>query len=334
MFRIKLFLFAASTFLLTALSSTVFAQQQTNDWRQYSSAMAGYTVKYPSDWKADQEEAKGKIWRLTINSPGQLDDDVFEHNSITICSKSKSDSFENLDRCAEHHIPDKDEKHLSEKVLNVNGLNIRRLETKPEFRKDGIYFLAIISTGERDYKIAGFFRRIFNLDRMAPVFDQMLETFQILKEISVLTYKNDKYDFALTYPTSWKSCPITENTNKEEEEILILVPEGKSCSGGNYIVVARMTRFSFEKNNRDLKTFLKADFFTSVTPYIEFGNIHAALGEKKTNDYVYRERYFYTNYPTTYELLKISEMYQLNNAAFQKEGKEILTTARRFLKNQ
>jgi PsbP-like protein len=329
MLKINLFLCLV---IFTALSFTVYPQ--TENWNQYSSSMAGYSVKYPWDWKADQEEGKGKVWRLTINSPGQRDDDVWEHNSITICSKSKSDSFENLDRCADHHISVKENKFLSEKVLNINGLNIRRLETREEFRTNGIYFLAIISTEERDYKIAGVFRKIFNLDRMAPVFDQMLETFRTLKEISALNYRNEKYDFALTYPTSWKSCPITESTIKDEEEILILVPEGRLCNGGNYIVVSRMTKFSYEKNNRNLKEFLKDNFFTSITPYVEFGNIHAAIGEKISEGSIYRERYFYTNYPTTYELLKISEMYQLNNDSYQKEGKEILTTARRFLKNQ
>jgi hypothetical protein len=318
--------------IFTASSLTVFSQ--TENWRQYSSTMAGFAVKYPSDWQVEQEEAKGQIWRITINSPGQRDDDVWEHNSITICSKPKSDSFENLDRCAEHHLGIKNNKLVSEKTIILKEIEIRKIETTDVYHQNTIFLIALFSTKDRDFQISGVFRKIFNLDRFIPVFDQMLETFRPLKEKSVLTYKNEQFDFALTYPTSWKSCPITGVSNKDEEEMLILVPEGRLCNGGNYISVSRMTKFSYEKNNRDLKEFLKDKVFSKTVPYIEFGNIHAALGEKIDDKYIYRERYFYTNYPQTYELLKISEMYELNNGIFQKESKEILTTARRFLRFQ
>lgn len=318
--------------IFSALNFTVFAQ--TNDWRQYSSTMAGFALKYPSDWRVEQEEAKGQIWRVTINSPGQRDDDVWEHNSITICSKPKNNSFEDLDRCAEHHLGIRNNKLVSEKTIKLNGNEIRKIETTDPYHQNTIFLTAFFSTKDRDFQVSGFFRKIFNLDRFIPVFDQMLETFQPLKEKAVLTYKNEKYDFAITYPTSWKSCPITEKANQDEEAMLILAPEGKLCNGGNYISVSRMTKFSYEKNNRDLKEFLKDKVFTKIISYLEFGNIHAALGEKVDEKYIYRERYFYTNYPQTYELLRISEMYEINNEVYQREAKEILTTARRFLKYQ
>lgn len=315
------------------LSFTVFSQ--TKDWKQYNSSMAGFEVGYPSDWRVEQEEAKGGIWRVTINSPGVRDDDVWEHNSITICSKPKKDSFETLDRCAEHHLPVNKHKIVSEKTFTLNGLEIRKLETKEEFSSTSIFFVAFFSTKDRDFQVSGFFRKIFNLERFVPVFDQMLSTFHPSAEKSLTTYKNEKYDFAITYPTAWKNCPTAEiNYNPEEETLLKIVPIKENCSGNNFISVSRMTKLSNEKNNLDVKEFLKEQNFTKIVPYLEFGNIGTAVGEKITDTSGYRERYFYTNYPQTYELLKISEMYEINNETYQKEAKEILTTARRFLKFQ
>lgn len=328
MFRIKLLLI--STFLITPLL-TLFAQDK--GWKQYTSSMAGFSVNYPSDWRIDREEAKGKIWRVTFVSPGMLDDDVFEHDTITICSKSKSDSFESLDRCAEHHLLIKDSENISEKKVLINGIEVLKRENKKKNTSKDSNIDAFFSTKNRDFQLSGNFRAIFNLERYIPVFDQMLKTIQVLDERETLTYRNDKFDFALTYPTSWKSCPIVALQNKEEE-LLLLVPDGKLCNRDNYISVSRVTKFSNEKNNRNLEEFLQDKIFTKTIPYIEFGNIHAAMGEKTDKKHIYRERYFYTNYPQTYELLKISEMYKVANETCQKEAKEILTTARRFLKFQ
>lgn len=327
MFKIKFYFLLL---LLLTSSFTVFSQ--TKDWKQYSSAMAGFKVNYPSDWRIGDEEAKGQVWRLTINSPGERDDDVWEHNSITICSKPKKDSFENLDRCAEHHLSIRNNKVVSEETFTLNGMEIRKVETKEPYPNSrSIFFNVFFSTKDRDFQVSGIFRKIFNLERFVPVFDQILATIQPLQEISALTYKNEKYDFAVTYPVSWKSCP-TVNTNQDEEVILMLIPEGIACNGGNYILVSRMTKFSYEKNNRDLKEFLKDKVYSKTVPYVEFGNIHAAMGEKSDEKYVWRERYFYTNYPQTYELLKISEMYELKNEKYQAQAREILASARRFLK--
>lgn len=312
---------------------TVFSQSK--DWKRYNSSMAGFEVGYPSDWRVKQEEAKGGIWRVTINSPGVRDDDVWEHNSITICSKPKKASFETLDRCAEHHLPVNKHKIVSEKTFTLNGLEIRKIETKEEFSSNSIFFVAFFSTKDRDFQVSGFFRKIFNLERFVPVFDQMLTTFQPATEKSVVIYKNEKYDFALTYPTTRKSCSTNAiNYNPDEETILRLVPNKENCLGNNYISVLRMTKLSNKKNNLEVKGFLNAKDFTKPISYIEFGNIGGAIGEKVIESEIYRERYFYTNYPQTYELLKISEMYEINNETYQKEAMEILTTARRFLKFQ
>lgn len=334
MSRIKLFLLVV---ILLASSFTVFSQ--TGDWKQYSSSLAGFAVKYPSDWRA-QESAYGRVWHTIFISPGVRDYDVTMTSSVGICSQPKghvSTSSDSRSRCRQrddHLSEHAKDKVVSDETVKINGLTIRRKVAEDKYRPTATYIYAFFSGKDRDFLVSSYFSRRFDLDRYIPVFDQMLSTLQILEEKAVLIYRNEKYDFAVTYPTSWKSCPIGRNANKDEEEILNLVPEGRLCNGANYISVSRMTKFSSEKNNRDLKEFLAGKVFTKTVPYVEFGNIHAALGERVDEKYIYRERYFYTNYPQTYELLKISEMCELNNEACQKEASEILATAQRFLKNQ
>ncbi len=331
------YLSASLLAIIFVFSFTVYSQsiESKSDWKQYSSAMAGFSIKYPLDWKIEEEEAKGQIWRLSLISPGVRDDDVWEAATMMICSKPKGASFENLDRCADHHLHIAKHRVVFLNTFFMNGIEMRRFETEDTFSPSRSYLTFFFSTKDRDFIVNGDFSRTFKMDRYIPVFDEIVKTFQPLEEKSVLTFKNEKYDFALTYPVSWKSCPIKEiNNNADAELLLRIVPTNESCSGNNYISAVRMTKLSNEKNNLDLRGFLNEKDFTKTIPYIEFGNIHASIGEKVTEDHIYRERYFYTNYPTTYELLRISEMYQLNNEVYQKEAKEILMTARRFLKNQ
>lgn len=331
---IKLFL--PALILLTS-SLTVFSQ--TEDWKQYSSSLAGLAVKYPSDWQA-AESAYERVWKVGFVSPGVKDYDVTMKSSIGICSQPKghvSNSSDSRSRCSrrdDHLSESSKDKVVSEETLQINGLKIRRVVAEDRYSPTATYIYAFFSNKDRDFLVSSYFSRRFNLDRYIPVFDRMLATVRLLEEKTVLTYRNEKYDFALTYPVSWKSCPIDGNANQDEEEILNLVPEGKSCNGANYISVSRMTKFSYEKNNRDLKEFLAGRIFSKIVPYLEFGNVHAALGERADEKYIYRERYFYTNYPQTYELLKISEMCELNNEVCRNQAREILATAQRFLKNR
>lgn len=307
------------------LSLNLIGFSQTNNWKQYSSSMAGLSFKYPPDWKFEKEEAKRSVWRITITSPGVMDDDVFEHNSITICSKDKNDTFESLDRCAKHHLPIA--QNGKESVISIEGQKLLKTETSTPF-------LVFYSTSDRDYQAIGSFTKFAGLDRMIPVFDQLLSTLRPITSGSVLTFSHEKFDFSLTYPTSWSSCGLDiPQKNSDVEDLLKLVPEGRTCQGGNYVLVSRMNRFSNDKNNRNLTEFL-TNGFSKKTPYIEFGNIHASMGERADERYTYRERYFYTNYPQTYELLRISEMYGNDQPKFQSEASEFLKTARRFLKNQ
>ncbi|MDQ4122315.1 MAG: hypothetical protein M3209_12825 [Acidobacteriota bacterium] len=337
MFKIKIFLLGT---LLLTFGFAVFSQSKDNitSWKQYSSSMAGFKVKYPSDWRAE-EQTYDRVWHTIFISPGVKDYDVIMTSSIVICSQPKnwvSNSSNSRSGCRQRddHLSDvAKDKVVSEETIEINGLKIRKKVTEDKYRSDTTYIYAFLSTKEREFLVSSGFPKRFNLDRYIPIFDQMLATIQLLEDRTVLTYRNEKYDFAITYPTTWKSCLTNKTAKSDEEEFFVLVPEGKLCNGGNYISVSRSAKFSNEKNNRDLKEFLKGKDFTKIIPYVEFKNIHAALGEKIDGNYIRRERYFYTNYPETYELLKISEMYEINQEDYQNEANEILATARRFLKN-
>lgn len=335
MFKVNLFLLAM---FLLSFSFIVFTQTKNlnEDWKQYDSPMAGFSVKYPSDWKVYREEASGKVWQIAFIWPQVRDDDVFEASSITICSKPKGSSFNNWGGCRQKddHLSRKDTV-VSEKTFELNGLKIQKKETEDDYRPTDSYFYAFFTTKDRDFLISSSFPRRFGLDKYIPVFDQMLSTFQSTNEVFVTVYRNDKYDFALTYPKTWKTCPISEiNYNPDEEPLLRIVPANENCQGNNLIFVSRMSKLSNEKNNLELKSFLGNKDYTKTVPYLEFGNIHAALGEKIEKQFIHRERYFYTNYPQTYELLKISEMYETNQDVSKKEAEDILKTARRFLRHQ
>ena len=223
------------------LSFTVFSQ--TEVWQQYDSSIAGFKVKYPSDWQIQEQEAKGQVWRVTFVSHGVWDDDVVESDSIIICSKPKENSFEKLDRCAEHHLLVKDTKAVSEKIVSINGLEVLKRENKKFSENDDSVFNAFFSTKDRDFQVIGDFRKVFNLERFIPVFDKMLATFQFLPPINVTTYKNDKFDFALTFPDSWKNCGLADS-DLNENKLLLIVPKDKDCSGENFIAVSSVSELS------------------------------------------------------------------------------------------
>lgn len=335
MFKTRL-LFLALFFL--CFSFVVFPQTKNlnEDWKQYNSLMAGFDIKYPSDWKIYKEEASGKVWRVLFTSPRVRDDDVSVASSITVCSKPKGSSFYNWGGCRQKddHLSRKDTV-VSEKTFELNGLKIQKKETEDDYRPTASYLYAFFSTKDRDFLISSNFPRRFGLDKYIPAFDQMLTTFQPVKEITATIYRNDKFDFALTYPGTWKSCSLNEsNYNADEELLLRIVPAKENCQANNFIFVSRMSKFSSEKNNLVLDSFLANKDYTKTIPFLEFGNIHAALGEKVDKQIVHRERYFYTNYPQTYELLRITETFELNQSFYQKEGEDILKTARRFLRHQ
>ena len=124
MFKNKIILLIA---LLLTQSFAAFPQSQNvaENWKQYSSSMAGYAIEYTLDWQVSDEEAKGQVWRVAFASPGTRDRDVTNRSSIFICSKPKNALFKILSDCREHddHLSGNyKNKIIAEKSYNLNGI--------------------------------------------------------------------------------------------------------------------------------------------------------------------------------------------------------------------
>lgn len=325
MFKIKLFLFVS---LFSLSNFAVFSQ--TGDWRQYSFSMAGVKIKYPSDWRST-EEGFGRVLHVRFVSPGVRDGDVTQYSSIGICSQPKghistlSDSRSSC-RQRDDHLSNKN-KVLSEETIEINGLKIRKKITEDRFG-DATYIYAFFSTKDRDVLISSRFPRRFNLEKYIPVFDQMLSTVQLLEKITTLDYQNEKYGFSVSYPTSWRSCPLDYYTKKED--ILILAPESKGCRQGNEIIVSAVPEFSNTIKLPDFNDILRKQNYSKISPSLEINEIQTISGEKSEGKYLYRQRYFYTAKSDARNLLKISEMYDKEQEKFQQEAQDILASIKKL----
>lgn len=330
MLKIKLVLLFV---ILSASSFTVFSQ--TEDWRQYSFSMAGFSIKYPSDWRG-KEEGFGQVLHTIFISPGVRDYDVIENAGIGICTQPKghistSSDGRSICRQRDDHLSDiAKDKVVSEETIEINGLKIRKKITENKYRPDTTYIYAFFSTKNRDVLIGSSFPKRFNLDKYIPVFDQMLSTVQLLEKKSVLTYRNEKYEFSIEYPTSWRSCPL-DDYYKKKENILILVPEGGGgCFGGNFISILTVPEFSNVTKLPDLKELLRKQNYSVVIPNSELDNIQTVSGERTEGKYLYLQRYFHIDKSDTYNLLQISEMYDKDQEKFQQEAQEILATIKKL----
>jgi len=328
MLKIKIFFFA-----LIFSTSGFTAFSQTEDWRQYSSMMAGFAIKYPSEWRGNEEDF-GVVLHARFISPGVRDYDVTQNAGIGICTQPKghiSTSSLSNSRCSQRddHLSDSAKnKVVSEETIEINGLKIRKKITEDRFG-DATYIYAFFSTKDRDVLISSIFPKRFNLGKHIPVFDQMLSTLQLLEKDPFLTYRNEKYGFSIKYPTSWRSCPL-DDYYKKKENILILVPEGSGCFGGNFVSVSTVPEFSNTTKLPDLKELLRKQTYSEIALNFELGNIQTISGERTEGKYLYRQRYFYTNKSETYNLLKISEMYDKEREDFQQKANEILATIRKL----
>jgi len=329
MLSIKLFLLA--TILLTS-SFTVFSQ--TEDWRQYSFSMAGVKVKYPSDWRAN-EEGYERVLHVRFISPGVRDYDVTQSSSIGICSQPKghlSASSNSRSRCSQrddHLNEGAKNKVVSEETVDINGIKIRKKITEDKYRPDATFIYAFFSTKDRDILISGSFPRRFSLDKYIPVFDQMLSTLQLLEKNVILTYRNEKYNFSISYPSSWRSCPLDDYYTKKEN-ILFLAPEAKGCLGGNFVSVSSVLEFSNLTKLPDIREILRKQNYAEISPNSELSGLQTVSGEKTESKYLYRQRYFYTTKSATDSLLKISEMYDKEHGNFEQQAREILATVKKF----
>jgi hypothetical protein len=329
MYKINVYLF-----FIILLISNFTASSQANDWKQYSSSMAGLKINYPSDWRLEESNV-GRAWQLGFLSPGVFDYDISVHSHVNICIQPVGNipnpsNTQSGCRQRDDHLSDSSKDIIiSEETFQLNGLQIRKKVTRDRYEQSDTYIYAFFTAEGKEFWVSSYFTKRFGLDKYLPVFDQMLGTIQVLKQRKTLTYRNDKYDFALNYLTSWKSCPVSK-PNKSEEEILLLVPEGKLCNGGNYISVLRIPGYSGElMTGFQLQDLLKKNEYTKINPFL---NGNAAQGEKIIQNFLQSESYFFTNYLFTYDLLKIFSKIELKEKIYQKETKEILSTTQRHLK--
>jgi hypothetical protein len=329
MFKIKLFLFVS---LLLLSNFAVFSQ--TGDWRQYSFSMAGIKIKYPSDWRGE-EKGYGSVLHVRFISPGVRDYDVTQNAGIGICTQPKghvSNSSDSRGSCRQRddHLSESSKnKVVSEETVEINGLKIRKKISENRYRPDTTYIDAFFSTKDRDVLISSAFPRRFNLEKYIPVFDQMISTVQLLEKITTLDYQNEKYGFSISYPTSWRSCPLDYYTKKED--ILILAPESKGCRQGNEITISAVHEFSNTIKLPDIKEILIKQNYSEISPNLELNELQTISGEKSEGKYLYRQRYFSAGKADTHNLLKISEMYEKEQEKFQQEAKEILATIKKSL---
>jgi hypothetical protein len=323
MFKIKLFLFVL---IFSFASFTVFAQ--TDDWRQYSSTIAGYAVNYPSDWRSEEKISKS-VWHASFFSPGVRDDDIVETARITICSQPKAYISNSSDYWSKRGQLSEKTKITSETTIEINGIKIRKRIAENQDRLDSNYIHASFLTKDREILISSYFPKKFNLDKYIPVFDQMLSTLQIVGNDTKINYRNAKYRFSLSYSASWRSCPAS-GFNTKKEDILVLTPKDEGCQGANYISVSTMSDLLKNTKLVNVKEILRKQNYSEITPNFELSEIQTISGEKIEGKYIYRQRYFSTNEDETNNLLKISEMYNSEKEKPQQEAKEILATIKRF----
>lgn len=329
MFKIKLFLFVS---LFSLSSIAVFSQ--TGDWRQYSFSMAGVKIKYPSDWRSN-EKGFGRVLHVVFISPGVKDYDVIMNSSVGICSQPKgyistsSDSRSSCRQRDDHLSDNAKNKVVLEETIEINGLKIRKKITEDRFG-DATYIYAFFSIKDKDVLISSIFPKRFNLEKYIPVFDRMLATLLPLEKNATLDYQNEKYGFSVSYPTSWRSCPLDDYYTKKED-ILTLAPESTGCRRGNEITVSAVPEFSNATKLPDLKEILRKQNYSEISPNLELTEIQTISGEKSEGKYLYRQRYFSIAKSETRNLLKIFEMYDKEQEKFQQEAKEILATIKKSL---
>jgi hypothetical protein len=174
---LKLILFTVAA----AMALPIWAKTQltTDKWKPYRSEAGGFEVTYPGDWSVSAEK-RGNSVVLFNTSPIVWDDDIFHAARIMICSTA-------IDEPAWNDCTERDS-HLSalykdsvrsRKDFVVSGLKIERVETSSKYDNAFFYYARFSSNGRRFF-VRGNFTKSFNLDRYAPVFDKMLESFRLI----------------------------------------------------------------------------------------------------------------------------------------------------------
>jgi hypothetical protein len=166
-----------------AFTLPIFAYSQlpTDRLKAYRSEAGAFEVTYPIDWSTAAEE-KGDSLVVFFTSPRVRDDDVFQAARIMVCSTPIDGTTWNDCTERDSHLSDlyKDSVR-SRKEFFVNGLKLKRVGTVSKY-DDAFFYYARFSSSDRRFFVRGDFKESFNLDRYAPVFDKILESFSILSE--------------------------------------------------------------------------------------------------------------------------------------------------------
>lgn len=167
-----------------ALPKTVDAQLATDEWKPYRSETGAFEVSYPDDWSASAED-KGNSLVVVFTSPPVRDDDVFQAARIMVCSTPIDEPPWNDCTERDSHLsePYRDRVRSRKEFSGVSGLKLERVETASNY-DNAFFYYARFSSKERRFFVRGDFKKSFNLDQYAPVFDKMLESFRLLSGLS------------------------------------------------------------------------------------------------------------------------------------------------------
>jgi hypothetical protein len=157
------------------------SQLATDTSRLFRSEAGAFEVTYPSDWSVSTAE-KGDSLAVVFTSPRVRDDDVFQAATIMVCSTPIEGTAWNDCTERDSHLSSLYKDNVrSRKGFSISGLKSERVETASKY--DGAFFYyARFSSNDRKFFVRGNFKKSFNLDRYAPVFDKMLETFRVLSK--------------------------------------------------------------------------------------------------------------------------------------------------------
>ena len=161
------------------LSMSANAQIATDELKEYRSETGGFEVTYPNDWSVSVEN-KDNSFVVFFESPKVRDDDVNQAARIMVCSTPIDEKAWN--DCTEHdsHLSENSKNKVrSRKEFDLCGLKFERVETVTQY-DDAYFYYARFSSNGRKFFVSGDFRKNFNLDCYAPIFDQMLENFRFL----------------------------------------------------------------------------------------------------------------------------------------------------------
>jgi hypothetical protein len=158
------------------------AQSAQDKLKPYRSEAGGFKVDYPNDWSTSAEN-KGHSLVVSFTSPVIRDDDVFQAARIMICSTPIDNTSWNDCTERDSHLSGLYKDRVrSRKAFVVSGLKIERVEAASKYDDEFFYYTRFSSNG-RKFFVRGDFTKAFNLDRHAPVFDKMLESFHLLPAV-------------------------------------------------------------------------------------------------------------------------------------------------------